>query len=90
MLRDGLPPVVDQLLFGQLDNEDRHRLARSFRTVADALAPHAAHDPAPAHTPQSERNQPPELIRACPGTDNTGTARPPDTSGRETSPAPTP
>jgi hypothetical protein len=37
--------VVDELLAGELDTEDRARLARAMRTVADDLDPHWAVEP---------------------------------------------
>lgn len=39
MLRDRLAPVVAEIACGELSTEDRWKLARALRTVADALAP---------------------------------------------------
>ncbi|MGH3757867.1 hypothetical protein [Actinophytocola sp.] len=54
VLREGLAPAVDQLLFGLLDNEDRRRLARSSRNVAEVLAP-VSHDEPTPHAPGPPR-----------------------------------
>lgn len=39
MLRTDLSPVVDQLLAGELERDDRAALASALRRVADELSP---------------------------------------------------
>lgn len=39
LLRDQLPHVVDEITFGELDQEDRRSLALAFRQVAAVLEP---------------------------------------------------
>lgn len=38
LLRDGLPPLIDELTAGKLGHRDRAALARALRTVAVSLS----------------------------------------------------